>query len=378
MEAVRLVGITKGWAGVKAVDNLSLSMEKGEFITLLGPSGCGKTTTLRMIAGLEDPDDGDICIDDRLVFSASKGINVPPAQRGLGMIFQSYALWPHMTVFDNVAFGLVQQKVPRNQIGDRVMGVLEQVELAPLAQRFPSELSGGQQQRVAVARMVVVSPGLLLMDEPLSNLDTRLRMQMRASLKRMHQESGTTVIYVTHDQEEALTLSTRIAVMNKGELEQYESPEDVYDRPSTQFVAEFTGNPQTNLIKARATQGIASSEAGTDLEVAGRVIGHAMGSDFPDTVVLAARPEALILCDRDGPGRIPGAVYATLPVGSSVLVYARIGGSSAGAGASETVIRAGRGAHVEANQRVWLQLDWSQVNMYDAATGRRLDNAIRP
>ena len=342
----------------------------------MGPSGCGKTTTLRMIAGLEDPDDGDIYIDDRLVFSAAKGINVPPPQRGLGMIFQSYALWPHMTVFDNVAFGLVQLKVPRDQIRSRVMGCLEQVELAPLAQRFPSELSGGQQQRVAVARMVVVSPELLLMDEPLSNLDTRLRMQMRASLKRMHQESGTTVVYVTHDQEEALTLSTRIAVMNKGELEQYESPEDVYDRPATQFVAEFTGNPQTNLIEARAARGAASSGAGTDLEVAGRVIGHAMGSGFPDTVVLAARPEALMLCDRDGPGRIPATVYATLPVGSSVLVYARIGGS--GAGASETVIRAGRGVRVEANQRVWLQLDWSQVNMYEANTGRRLDNAVRP
>ena len=376
MKAVRLVGVTKGWAGVKAVSNLSLSMEKGEFITLLGPSGCGKTTTLRMIAGLEDPDDGDIYIDDRLVFSAAKGINVPPPQRGLGMIFQSYALWPHMTVFDNVAFGLVQQKVPRDQIKPRVMGCLEQVELAPLAQRFPSELSGGQQQRVAVARMVVVSPELLLMDEPLSNLDTRLRMQMRASLKRMHQESGTTVVYVTHDQEEALTLSTRIAVMNKGELEQYESPEDVYDRPATQFVAEFTGNPQTNLIEARAARTAANSEAGIDLEAAGKVIGHAMGSGFPDTVVLAARPEALMLCDRDGPGRIPATVYATLPVGSSVLVYARIGGS--GAGASETVIRAGRGARVEANQRVWLQLDWSQVNMYEANTGRRLDNAVRP
>ena len=376
MKAVRLVGVTKGWAGVKAVSNLSLSMEKGEFITLLGPSGCGKTTTLRMIAGLEDPDDGDIYIDDRLVFSAAKGINVPPPQRGLGMIFQSYALWPHMTVFDNVAFGLVQLKVPRGQIRSRVMGCLEQVELAPLAQRFPSELSGGQQQRVAVARMVVVSPELLLMDEPLSNLDTRLRMQMRASLKRMHQESGTTVVYVTHDQEEALTLSTRIAVMNKGELEQYESPEDVYDRPATQFVAEFTGNPQTNLIEARAPRTAANSEAGIDLEAAGKVIGHAMGSGFPDTVVLAARPEALMLCDRDGPGRIPATVYATLPVGSSVLVYARIGGS--GAGASETVIRAGRGVRVEANQRVWLQLDWSQVNMYEANTGRRLDNAVRP
>nr|MBP7892998.1 ABC transporter ATP-binding protein [Bacillota bacterium] len=229
---------------------------------------------------------------------------------------------------------------------------------------------------VAVARMVVVSPELLLMDEPLSNLDTRLRMQMRASLKRMHQESGTTVIYVTHDQEEALTLSTRIAVMNKGKLEQYESPEYVYDRPASQFVAEFTGNPQTNLIEARAAQGAVSSEVGTDLEVAGRIVGRAVGSGFRETVVLAARPEALLLCDQDGPGRIPATVYATLPVGSSVLVYARIGGS--GAGASETVIRAGRGVRVEANQGVWLQLDWSQVNMYDADTGRRLDNAVRP
>lgn len=368
MEAVELVGVTKGWSGAKAVDNLSLSMGKGEFVTLLGPSGCGKTTTLRMIAGLEDPDDGDIYINGRLVFSAAQGVNVPPPQRGLGMIFQSYALWPHMTVFDNVAFGLVQQKVAKGEIKARVMHALEQVDLAPFAHRFPSELSGGQQQRVAVARMVVVSPQLLLMDEPLSNLDTRLRMQMRASLKRMHEETNTTVVYVTHDQEEALTLSTRIAVMNKGRLEQYEPPEDVYERPATQFVAEFTGNPQTNFIEARRVDDQSGSAAGVALEVADRIIGRAQAGDVPEKVTLAVRPEALVLHIEDGDGRIPATVYATLPVGPWVLVYVRIGGS-------EIVIRADRGARYEGNQRVWLELEWSQVSVYEVNTGRRIENA---
>lgn len=190
--------------------------------------------------------------------------------------------------------------------------------------------------------------------------------------RRMHQETGTTAVYVTHDQEEALTLSSRIAVMNKGRLEQYEPPEDVYDRPATQFVAEFTGNPQTNLIEAQ----VARDTADAGLKVAGRIIGRAMDCDLPSKVMLAARPEALMLCGEDGPGTIPATVYVILPVGSSVLVYARIGGF--GPGAYEAVIRAGRGARVEANQKVWLQLDWSQVNMYEVNTGRRLDNAVRP
>lgn len=252
MEAVRPVGISKGWSGVKAVDGLTLDIGRGDFVTLLGPSGCGKTTTLRIIASLEDPDDGDIYIHGKLVFSTSQGIDVPPAARGRGMIFQSYALWPHMTVLENVAFGLEQQKVARDEAKRRVMKALEDVDLAELGGGCPSELSGGQQQRVAVARMVVVGPELLLMDEPLSNLDTRLRMQMRASLKRMHQETNTTVVYVAHDQEEALTMSTTIAVTDRGRLEQYAPPEDIYERPATKFVAEFTGDPQTNFIEAGA------------------------------------------------------------------------------------------------------------------------------
>lgn len=360
MEAVKLVGVTKEWPGVKAVDNLSFDIGKGDFATLLGPSGCGKTTTLRMIAGLEDPDAGDIYINGKLVFSASQGINLPPAARGLGMIFQSYALWPHMTVFDNVAFGLVQQKMPRDKIEAKVFGTLKQVGLEDLADRYPSELSGGQQQRVALARMVIVEPELLLMDEPLSNLDTRLRMQMRASLKRMHQEANTTVVYVTHDQEEALTLSTKIAVMNHGQLEQYSPPEDVYERPATHFVAEFTGNPQTNFLDAKAVRNGNSPY----LAVGDTVLWPAQPG-WPDQVVLAIRPEGLTLCNDNQPGRIPAVVYATLPVGPSVLVYADSNGI-------EIVIRADRGTSFQGNQQVWLELDRSQINIYDAETGKRI------
>ncbi|NLM65211.1 MAG: ABC transporter ATP-binding protein [Firmicutes bacterium] len=362
MVTVRLVGISKGWSGVKAVDNLSLDIGNGDFVTLLGPSGCGKTTTLRMIAGLEDPDDGEIYIHGKLVFSASKGVNVPPAQRGLGMIFQSYALWPHMTVFDNVAFGLVQQKLSKDQINQRVTRVLADVELEGLAHRYPSELSGGQQQRVAVARMIVVSPELLLMDEPLSNLDTRLRMQMRASLKRMHQETNTTVVYVTHDQEEALTMSTGIAVMNKGKLEQYASPEEVYERPASKFVAEFTGNPQTNFIDAEVVDG--------RLKIGDRFIGHIDGDALPNAVTLSFRPEAMSIRQESTPNTLPATVYATLLVGASVLVYVHIGNI-------EAVIRAERGSKFRGNQEIWLEPDWTQVNVYSPTTGRRLDYAVR-
>ncbi|OPZ64536.1 MAG: sn-glycerol-3-phosphate import ATP-binding protein UgpC [Firmicutes bacterium ADurb.Bin506] len=282
-----------------------------------------------------------------------------------------------MTVFDNVAFGLAQQKVPRDEIKRRVMKALEDVDLAALGGRYPSELSGGQQQRVAVARMVVVSPELLLMDEPLSNLDTRLRMQMRASLKRMHQEMNSTVVYVTHDQEEALTMSTAIAVMDKGKLEQYSAPEEVYERPATKFVAEFTGNPQTNFIEAlvaKGSQGAAAAAGATNaaagLAVEDHIIGFVQGNpgSLPDKVCLAFRPEAMAICAEDGACRLPAVVYATLLVGSSVLVYVHIG-------KTEAVIRAERGSKFRGNQRIWLEPDWSQVNIYDVNTGRRLDYA---
>lgn len=243
-----LEGITKRFPGVTVIDNMDLEILDRDFTTLLGPSGCGKTTTLRIIAGLEEPDAGEIWIDDRLVFSARRGVNVPASERKVGMIFQSYALWPHMTVFRNVAFGL-EGRMGKDEIRKRVHESLANVQMAEYVERYPSELSGGQQQRVALARMLAAQPEILLMDEPLSNLDAKLRMQMRAELKRMHNDLDVTVVYVTHDQEEALTLSTRIAVMNNGIIEQYDAPNQVYKNPATLFVADFMGNPQMNFLK---------------------------------------------------------------------------------------------------------------------------------
>lgn len=339
MESVRLQGIIKQWPGHRAVDNLDLVVQKGDFLTLLGPSGCGKTTTLRMIAGLEEPNEGELFIDGKLVFSSDSGINVPPSKRDLGLIFQSYALWPHMSVFDNVAFGLVQKKVPAAEIRDRVAAVLDQVDLAGLQDRFPSEMSGGQQQRVAVARMLVIKPALLLMDEPLSNLDARLRMQMRAELKHMHEQTGVTVIYVTHDQEEALTLSTQVAVMRDGRIEQFAPPEEIYERPATTFVADFTGNPHTNFIE--------------------------------DELITAVRPEDIVLHVEEKDDLLHGNVYASLPAGAHVLVYVRVGDN-------EMVVRAERGAEFHIGQPVWLEFDERRVNMFDPATGRRVETREKP
>jgi ABC-type Fe3+/spermidine/putrescine transport system ATPase subunit len=232
---VELRGLHRRFRDMVAVHNLSLTIGRGEFFTLLGPSGCGKTTTLRMIAGLLQPDGGEILFDGRSV------TGTPPWARNIGMVFQNYALWPHMTVFENAAFGLVERKVARAAIAPLVNDALRLVGLEGLGQRLPSQLSGGQQQRVALARAIVVEPALLLLDEPLSNLDARLRVQMRNELVKLQRQLGITTIYVTHDQEEALMLSTRIAVMHRGHLVQLGTPQAVYETPADTFVADFLG-----------------------------------------------------------------------------------------------------------------------------------------
>jgi iron(III) transport system ATP-binding protein len=249
MAAITIRGLSKSYSGTDgpaAVGDLTLDIADGQFVTLLGPSGCGKTTTLRLIAGFIAPDAGTIHADRRLV-SSPEGV-VPPEERGMGMVFQNYAVWPHKTVYENIAFGLRLRKVRAQEARTRVESALALVNLTGLEGRLPSELSGGQQQRVALARSLVVEPGILLLDEPLSNLDAKLRERMRTELKELQRRTGITFVYVTHDQAEALALSDKIAVMHGGRLMQFGSPRDVYNRPASRVVADFMG--LVNLLPA--------------------------------------------------------------------------------------------------------------------------------
>jgi iron(III) transport system ATP-binding protein len=232
---ISVQGLTKRFGKNEVVSNISFAIGEGELFTLLGPSGCGKTTLLRLIAGFYAPDEGEIHFDDRRVNE------MPPHERGIGMVFQNYALWPHMTVSDNIAYGLKLQKIESATIAKRVESVLEKVKLGGLGDRYPGQLSGGQQQRVALARALVLNPKILLLDEPLSNLDAKIRIQVRAEIRKLQKELGITTVYVTHDQEEALTLSDRIAVFNQGKVLQIGPPKELYERPLSRFVADFIG-----------------------------------------------------------------------------------------------------------------------------------------
>jgi ABC-type Fe3+/spermidine/putrescine transport system ATPase subunit len=247
---LRLSGLHKRLGKTQVVDGVDLTIRDGESLVLLGPSGCGKTTTLRMVAGFIAPDEGEIHLSGRL--TAGPGVAMPVEQRRLGMVFQSYAVWPHKTVFENVAYGLSVAGVRRAEIRDRVAAALELVQLGALKDRSPGDLSGGQQQRVALARAMVVEPSLLLLDEPLSNLDAGLRQTMRLELKRLHQRTGMTTMYVTHDQEEALVLADRLAVMREGRIEQLDTPEAIYRRPCSRFVAGFVG--ASNILEAKVVE----------------------------------------------------------------------------------------------------------------------------
>ncbi len=252
MTSVRIVKLVKKFGNVVAVDHIDLEIKDGEFMTLLGPSGCGKTTTLRCVAGLEVPTEGEIYLGDKLVSAPAKGIHVPPEKRNIGMVFQNYAVWPHMTVFDNIAYPLKIRKLPKEEIRARVRRVLELVKLEGLENRYPHQLSGGQQQRVALARALVMEPEVLLLDEPLSNLDAKLREEMRFEIKEIQRRVGITVIYVTHDQAEAMAMSDRIAVMNAGKIQQVGTPYEIYRRPANSFVAGFIG--LANFIRFKSVR----------------------------------------------------------------------------------------------------------------------------
>jgi len=248
MQDIEFKGVTKKFGSTVAVDNLDLTIPEGSFVTLLGPSGCGKTTTLRMIVGLEIPSNGEIRLGRRVLYSSITGKTIPPEKRGMGLVFQSYALWPHMTVSENIIFGLQMQGKSREENKARLDEMAKLLHIDGLESRYPSQLSGGQQQRVALARMLAVSPQVLLLDEPLSNLDARLRMEMRAELKRLHEDLGNTIVYVTHDQMEAMTMASHVAVIKEGKLQQYATPMEIYRRPETLFVAEFVGSTAINCV----------------------------------------------------------------------------------------------------------------------------------
>jgi iron(III) transport system ATP-binding protein len=278
--------------GVRAVDDVSLTIREGEFVTLLGPSGCGKTTTLNCVAGLERPDAGRIAVGTVVLTDIARRVVLPPERRDLGMVFQSYALWPHMTVRDNLAFALRLRKIPRAEIDSRIRATLELVELPGLEKRYPYQLSGGQQQRVALARAVVAEPRVLLLDEPLSNLDAKVRERARFWLRDLQRRLGITAVYVTHDQAEALAISDRVAVMSAGRVLQYAPPSDIYERPSSRFVAEFIG--RSSFLRGEVVR-VAAGRADVRLVESGTIVSAAtaVATATGDRVVLAVRSERI-------------------------------------------------------------------------------------
>jgi iron(III) transport system ATP-binding protein len=290
MAFVELNGLTKSYGDQTVVKGVDLAIEKGQLVCLLGPSGCGKTTTLRLVAGFMPPTDGEIRVGGRVMSSA--GSTVPPEGRNMSMIFQSYALWPHMTVFENVAYGLRLRRLGSADIRTRVDRILKATKLSELAERYPGELSGGQQQRVSLARALVIEPETLLLDEPLSNLDTNLREEMRFEIRRLHDEFRYTTVYVTHDQTEAMTAADLIVVMNKGVVEQAGSPEDIYESPRTEFVANFIGG--TNVFRGPRV-GADAVDCGGGLVLR---CGGGTFSDGPQTAVSVRQHDVQLSAER--------------------------------------------------------------------------------
>jgi spermidine/putrescine transport system ATP-binding protein len=314
---VRLEGLTKRFGSVTAVDQVDLTIPQGEFFSLLGPSGCGKTTTLRMIAGFEQPTSGQVIVD------GADMAGIPPNKRNVNTVFQSYALFPHLKVFDNVAYGLRRARAGRDEITRRVGEVLEQVQLSGLASRKPAQLSGGQQQRVALARALVLKPAVLLLDEPLGSLDAKLRRQLQVELKALHEQVGITFVYVTHDQEEAITMSDRIAIMNHGRVEQAATPREMYEEPASAFVADFLG--VSNLMDARAAAG---PDGTISLELGSGIVVEAPSDEVSPRgpVKVVIRPERVSIepPGATGPNRIPAMVTRSIYLGNGVRVIAHL------------------------------------------------------
>ena len=362
MPEIRLEHVTKRFEKFVAVDDLNLVINEHDFITLLGPSGCGKTTTLRMIAGLETPTEGKITIGDKVVFDAATGVNISPAKRDIGFLFQNYALWPHMTVYQNIAFGLENLKWKKEDIKVRVQEMLKMLKIEEFVSRYPAELSGGQQQRVAIARTLAPKPQVLFMDEPLSNLDAKLRSEMRTELKRLHSDSNSTFVYVTHDQLEAMTLATKICLMEKGILQQYDPPLTVYSQPANRFVADFVGNPTMNFIDATAK----TVDGETIVEFLGIKAKYTSNlkkdAVKASEVILGIRPEFFTIRDD---GKIKATAYSTLPSGMETTVKVKLG--------DELISSVVFGAiDYKVDQPIKCDIIGDQICVFDKATTQRI------
>ena len=355
MASLELCGVKKSFGPVAVLHDLDLAIQHGEFLVLLGPSGCGKSTLLRIVAGLEDADAGDILVGGRRVNE------LEPGDRNVAMVFQSYALYPHMNVAENIGFALRMAKMPRPEMTSRVAAAAKVLGLTDLLKRLPKELSGGQRQRVAMGRALVRETELFLFDEPLSNLDAKLRVQMRAELRALHNRLGVTSIYVTHDQMEAMTLADRIVVMRDGKIEQVGSPFEVYDQPANIFVAQFLGSPTMNLLSASLGDRHALVEPGVQVELPP---GFTSTLGLGDAIHYGVRPQDLMISEAKG---IPCTVSTVESTGSETLLYCTYGRNEQAICAAVS----GRVAH-KAGDRVHLQPQNDRVCIFDAATGMRL------
>ena len=349
MSFLELQNITKVYPnGTKAVNETSLNIEKGEFVVFVGPSGCGKSTLLRMIAGLEDITAGEIVLDENTIN------NIDPSERDVAMVFQNYALYPHMTVYNNMAYGLKNRGISKQEIEDKVNEVAKLLEIDQYLSRKPSMLSGGQRQRVAMGRAIVRNPKIFLFDEPLSNLDAKLRNQMRLEIKKLQRQMGVTSIFVTHDQTEAMTLGDRIVVINNGIVEQVGTPKDIYSKPNTKFVAEFIGSPQMNIFNCKIDNGIAKIDNNSiNLDKSINV----------DDASIGIRPDDIIISDR---GSISCKANLVEYLGSDMIIYSSIGDQEFSCKLSSKI-------DVKAGDEFKFDIQPSLVHVFDNSSGKRID-----
>lgn len=351
MANVELKAVRKAYGAVKVLHGVSVDINEGEFVTLVGPSGCGKSTLLRMIAGLEGISGGEIRIGGRTVN------NIPPKERDIAMVFQNYALYPHMSVAENMGFSLKLKKASKEERETRVKRAAEILSLTKLLDRYPRELSGGQRQRVAMGRAIVRNPQVFLFDEPLSNLDAKLRVQMRAEIKELHQRLKTTTVYVTHDQVEAMTMADKIVVMHDGYVEQVGAPLDLYDHPNNMFVAGFIGSPSMNFLKGRLEQGRFVLEDGSSLPLP-----DGFSHSSSESVIYGVRPEHLTLSDNDG---LPLTVVVVEPTGSETQIIARHG--------SQSIVCIFRDRTLpKVGETIWVKPDLSRIHLFSESDGWRI------